>query len=311
MRVSKNCFYLIVAMVSLIAPAVTETIPQRDLRLKKEAQNITQQSKNGYVYTSILMKGEPALRVDVDVSLPLNLQTERDNTEWGGELYSMGFKRYVVVQGDSYWVFATADEGFSGDFVGKSSDLPTADNALAKENESAAGALKADWPNVLEKLYDRTGLSSSALEKSRQEQNQARIRSGPPTGATIYSGMYIGEPIAGIAKGPHSCVQDFQAVLNAILIRHRREACMLVSDHGDSVDKILDFVTGPEHENYASLVAKFGDPLQGKYTMLDERVPEWNLWKRSDGTLIGAKRGHASYMDQEPVFFTQVVVFKR
>jgi hypothetical protein len=310
---SPKVLFLFALIVSLACttPSFPETTLQQNARLKKEAQDLTQQSKNSFAYTSILMKGSPALRVDVDASLPLNRETEKGNTEWAAELFSMGFKRYVIVQGDSYWVFTAGERGFDGDIVGKTSDLPAADNALAKRNVAAAGALKAEWPNVLKKFINPP-TEVPLKEDQRQEEIQARIKRGPPAGATIYRGMYIGEPMAGISHGPNSCVQGIQAVLDAILNQHRHDACMFVSDNGEWLDKIVDFVTGPEGGNYNSLVARFGSPLQGRYAMSGfGDAPEWNMWKRRDGTWIASKRGHASYMSQGDVFFTEVVVFKR
>lgn len=174
MHVPKCSFFLLIVLVSLPAftQAFHEAVSQRDSRLKKEAQNITQQSPSSQVYSSIFMMGEPALRVDVDASSPLNRDTEKGNTEWAAELFSMGFKRYVIVHRDTYWVFTTGEQGFAGDIIGRSSDLPTADNALAMENASTAGALKADYPNVLKRL----GIGSpSPEEEQKKREVQGRI----------------------------------------------------------------------------------------------------------------------------------------
>lgn len=149
-------------------------------------------------------------------------------------------------------------------------------------------------------------------EKRRQAEIQARLKDGPPIGATLYRGMYIGEPMVGINKRSDSCpVADIEAVLTSLLKQRRYEACMLTSN-GDWLGGIYDFVTGSERQISDSLIAQFGDPLPGRYRMLDsEAIPIWKLWKEKDNTIIGAKRDHASYLDQEPVYFTEIVVFKR
>jgi hypothetical protein len=177
MHVPKCSFFLLIVIVSLPAftQAFHETVSQRDSRLKKEAQNITQQSPSGQVYSSILMMGEPALRVDVDASSPLNRDTEKGNTEWAAELFSMGFKRYVIVHGDTYWVFTTGEQGFEGDLIGKSSDLPAADNALAMKNASTAPALKAQWPIVLKRLGVSIPTENLPSQEAKQTQEKMQV----------------------------------------------------------------------------------------------------------------------------------------
>jgi hypothetical protein len=299
-HVLKNHAFVVVVIASLIGlPSVfAETVSQRDLRLKKEAQNITQQSKTGYVYTSISMMGGPALRVDVDAALPLNPQAEKENAEWAAELFSMGFRRYVIVKGASDWVFTTGDTGFTGEIIGKSSDLPETDNELAKKNAVSAGALKAEWTNIRKEF---TSVS-----------NDSQKDVGPPSGATVYHGMYLGEPLQRIDLQGKGCFYDVDKVFDALLRQHRQHACLLISFDGKSLARFQEFIVGPATPIEHSLFEEFGPPISEPCNVTSESRG-WACRRMKDGTWIATKRGSGRDIEHggATVHFSQVLLMKR
>jgi hypothetical protein len=210
----------------------------------------------------------------------------------------MGFRRYVIVQGDFDWVFTTGDKGFTGDIIGKSADLPGIDNESAKENAAAAGALKAGWSNVLKQF-------TTASNDSQKEDV-------PPTGATIHHGIYLGEPLKRIDVQGKGCFYDIDKVFDAILRQHRRHACLLISFDGKSLARLTELEVGPAIPIEHSLVEEFGLPLPQSCNVTSESRG-WTCWRTKDGTWIATKRGSGRDIEHggATVYFSQILLMKR
>jgi hypothetical protein len=183
---------------------------------------------------------------------------------------------------------------------------------LRYELESARKA--EEQAKQLAEIQAQDAARKAQEQKQRLEAIQNAIRNGPPPGATIYHGLYIGEPIAAIRPPALSCLSGSYGADEAqikMIKNHAAEACFLIG--GWSVDKIVDLIAGPTDVEMQLLENQYGSPLPGKRRLLDgEAYPEWYIWpERKDGIFIAAKRDSGSVQNENPVFFTSVVILKR
>jgi hypothetical protein len=183
---------------------------------------------------------------------------------------------------------------------------------LKYELESARKA--EEQAKQLAEIQAQDAARKAQVQKQRLEAIQKAIRNGPPPGATIYRGLYIGEPFAAIRPSASPCKSgpDGETKADIAVIKNRTaDACFIVGD--GYVDKIVDYIAGPADVVMHLLEEKFGSPQPGKrWGFTDKSSPEWYLWSASkDGTIISAKSTVGSYLNEEPVYFTMIIIYKR
>jgi hypothetical protein len=209
-------------------------------------------------------------------------------------------------------------DGITADVLAQANEANEANQRLIKETEQAeakAREERAKQDLAAQVEADAQRVAHQAEEKKQiLEAIQEAIRKGPPPGATIYRGLYIGEPIGAIKPPALPCLSGSYGADEAqikMIRDHAAEACFLIG--GWSVDKIVDLIAGPTDIEMQFLENQYGSPLPGKRRLLDgESYPEWYIWpERKDGTFIAAKRDSGSVQNENPVFFTLVVILKR
>ncbi len=141
------------------------------------------------------------------------------------------------------------------------------------------------------------------------------IKLRPPVGATKYRGLYIGEPLRGIDLREHDCYYDADKALSAILQKGHSSPCLLISADGRTIARFVVFEAEPYPEVSAGLIAKYGTPIPGKYSLLDGVMErEWTLWETPDGTYIAAKPNAGRNIQGKIgpwIYYTDITVLKR
>jgi hypothetical protein len=182
-RVMVNWIFGFSVGLRLIVPSIShsETVPERTARLTKEATSITMQSAKERIFSSIFIDGQPALREDSTLVTPSWIVRVNSNAEWGEELYAMGFRKYVLTNGSSYWILTPGEKGFVGGNVGPLiySSLPPADNSLARANAAAAGKLKEEWQKSLKEwrasVNSQENAGSAPARSDTVDQREKRV----------------------------------------------------------------------------------------------------------------------------------------
>ena len=127
-------------------------------------------------FTSIIANNQPALRLDLKAASAAYVTSVKQNSEWGSELFDLGFHFYIVTNGISYWVLTPTRDGFTNQIKGPLpfTTLPPADNMMAKRNAVQGAADKADLQSQIKNLGKSSSDSAPTGGQNQGQSNQSR-----------------------------------------------------------------------------------------------------------------------------------------
>ena len=167
--------------------------------------------------------------------------------------------------------------------------------AAAQGDVEAAWALRRiEHP---EPAYDPQAVEALRKENERRarEESVAKDRASAGKHTTRYRGMYVGELIENALIRQSGCSTDDWSGPAVALDRigtgkSMSECVVLVStDDSRAIYRILVLTRTPFNEEYRALVAQYGSPLPGRYSLVGGDAPDSFAWHTKDGTQIAAK----------------------
>jgi hypothetical protein len=221
------------------------------------------------------------------------------NAQLGQYLSQQGFKQFILTNGKQYWGAQPCDGGFCQPYGPSDKPLAANDSKAFSKNGSLAELQARD-------------LAASKKLAEQQAQEAARLKAIAMAHRTRYKGMYIGESASDAAILNSGCSSGSMETPLLQIVRDRKhEACgvIIMGSSEAHVTSIADFIADPFQTQYARLTRLFGRPSPGLYRLLDgDRIPEYTLWRTSDGTRIAARPNSGRFAGGQIVHFTDVIV---
>jgi hypothetical protein len=170
------------------------------------------------------------------------------------------------------------------------------DSKLCTANDPRSQAeQRVDQKCIENRQHEAAEVERKENERKARVESVATDKASAGKHTTRYRGIYIGElPENAPIKQAGCSTDDWsgpEKALESIGTGKSTSECVVLISTNDAraIYRILVFTRTSFNEEYRTLVAKYGSPLPGRYSLVDGDVPNSVAWQTKDGTQIALK----------------------